>query len=294
VAEVKWIKITKNIFDDEKIKLIDTMPDRDALLVIWFKLLTLAGKTNDNGFVYIIKEMPTTDEMLATIFNRSLNTVRLALKTFAQFNMIEIDSHVNVVNWEKHQNIDGLDKIKEQSRLRQQKFKEKKKSLMLEDSKSNVMVTFGNATDIELDIDKEIEKERDKDTDIEITTLVNRKRIDPTDYLKIVDLYHSICKSLPSISKLTESRKKAIKNRLKDYTEDDIIQAFSMAQQSKFLTGDNDRNWTATFDFILKPEKFVGILEGKYSNKEKTQTDIVADKYNSDVVQNFLNGGKVF
>ena len=52
MAEVKWIKITTNIFDDEKIKLIDTMPDRDALLVVWFKLLTLAGKTNDNGFLY--------------------------------------------------------------------------------------------------------------------------------------------------------------------------------------------------------------------------------------------------
>ena len=173
MAEVKWIKITTNIFDDEKIKLIDTMPDRDTLLVIWFKLLTLAGKTNDNGFVYIIKEMPTTDEMLATIFNRPLNTVRLALQTFKQFGMIEIDNHVNVVNWEKHQNIEGLDKIKEQNRLRQAKFKEKKKNLLLENKKSNVTITFSNAIDI--DLEKDLEKEKDNIPYKEIIDFLNEK-----------------------------------------------------------------------------------------------------------------------
>lgn len=157
MAEVKWIKITTNIFDDEKIKLIDTMPDRDALLVIWFKLLTMAGKTNDSGFVYIMKEMPTTDEMLATIFNRPLNTVRMALDMFKKFGMIEINNHVNIVNWEKHQNIEGLDKIKEQNRLRQQKRREKLKEIEYRPKEDNVMSRDSNATDIELDLEKEKE-----------------------------------------------------------------------------------------------------------------------------------------
>ena len=175
MAEVKWIKITTNIFDDEKIKLIDTMPDRDALIVIWFKLLTMAGKTNDNGFLYIMKEMPTTDEMLATIFNRPLNTVRLALDMFKKFGMIEINTHVNIVNWEKHQNIEGLDKIKEQNRLRQQKFKEKQKTLILEDKKSNVTVTLSNATDIDLELDKELDKEKDIEIIKKVVAYLNEK-----------------------------------------------------------------------------------------------------------------------
>lgn len=164
MAEVKWIKITTNIFDDEKIKLIDTMPDRDALLVIWFKLLTMAGKTNDNGFLYIIKEMPTTDEMLATIFNRPLNTVRMALEMFKKFGMIEINTHVNIVNWEKHQNIEGMDKIKEQNRLRQQKFKEKQKLLSNNQEKVTLPVTDSNAIELE----KELEKEKNKTNIAEI------------------------------------------------------------------------------------------------------------------------------
>lgn len=168
MADVKWIKITTDIFDDEKIRLIDAMPDRDAILVMWFKLLTLAGKTNANGLVYIMEKVPTTDEMLATIFGRPLNTVRLALKVFSDLNMIEIKEHINIVNWEKHQNVSGLERIKEQNKIRQRKFKEKKrltKSNVTKTLPDNVTITLGNATDI--DIDKNIDIDystRDKDT----------------------------------------------------------------------------------------------------------------------------------
>lgn len=159
-ADIKWIKITTDIFDDEKIRLIEGMPERDTLVVIWFKLLTMAGRTNDNGSIYISKKMPTTDEMLATIFNRPLNTIRMALSTFESFGMIEINDHIEIVNWEKHQNIDGMEKIRKQNADRQKKFKEKKKELLSLDVKSNVTVTLDNATD--KDKDKEEDKEKDK------------------------------------------------------------------------------------------------------------------------------------
>ena len=159
-ADIKWIKITTDIFDDEKIRLIEGMPERDTLIVIWFKLLTMAGRTNDNGSIYISKKMPTTDEMLSTIFNRPLNTVRMALSTFENFGMIEVNNHIEIVNWEKHQNIDGMEKIRKQNAERQKKFKEKKKELLIENKESNVTVTFDNATD--KDKDKEEDKEKDK------------------------------------------------------------------------------------------------------------------------------------
>ena len=107
MVDVKWIKMTTNIFEDEKMKLIDVLPERDAIIVIWFKLLAMAGKTNDDGFVYVMKEMATTDEVLSTVFNRPLGTIRLALETFVKFGMIEVNHHISIVNWEKHQNIDG-------------------------------------------------------------------------------------------------------------------------------------------------------------------------------------------
>jgi len=123
MSEIKWIKITTDMFDDEKIKLIEAMPEADMILIIWIKLLTLAGKKNVNGYIFLTENIPYTDEMLATIFNRPVNTIRLALDVFKKFNMIEYDDNNNlkITNWEKHQNIEGLEKIREQNRLRVQK-----------------------------------------------------------------------------------------------------------------------------------------------------------------------------
>ena len=129
MSEVKWIKLVTGFFDDEKIKLIEAMPEADMVLVIWIKLLTLAGKKNMNGYIFLTSNIPYTDEMFSTLFDRPLNTVRLALSTFKKFGMInyEDDSIIKITNWEKHQNIEGLEKIKEQNRLRVARFREKHK-----------------------------------------------------------------------------------------------------------------------------------------------------------------------
>jgi predicted phage replisome organizer len=119
MAEVKWIKIVTDVFDDEKILMIETLPDADSIIVIWFKLLCLAGKQN-NGGVFLLGRMPYTDEMFATVFRRPINTVRLALKTFVDFGMIEIiNNTVTIPNWVKHQSLDAYEKKKERDRLYQ-------------------------------------------------------------------------------------------------------------------------------------------------------------------------------
>ena len=154
MADIKWIKIATDIFDDEKILLIEAMPDADALIVIWFKLLTLAGKQNNSGVFLINDTIPYTDEMLATIFRRPLSTVRLALDTFYKFGMIDIiENTITIPKWEKHQNIDGMDKIREQTRQRVARHREKQRLI-----ESNVTVTLSNATDKDKDKDKDKNK----------------------------------------------------------------------------------------------------------------------------------------
>lgn len=146
MSEIKWIKITTDIFDDEKIRLIDALPDHDAILVIWFKILALAGKHNRNGLLMMSDKVHYTDEMLATIFQRPLNTVRMSLGIFEQFGMIEIiDGVITLPNWEKHQNIDGMERIKKQTRNRVARHREKQKNLALGNVTGNVTVTDGNA-----------------------------------------------------------------------------------------------------------------------------------------------------
>lgn len=166
MSEIKWIKITTDIFDDEKMCLIDALPDRDAIIVIWIKLITLAGKLNTKGVLAISKNIVYTDEMLAQTFHRPLNTVRMALEVFEKFGMVEkIDGVIMLPNWEKHQNIDGMEKIKEQNRNRAARHRQKQK-LLAQNNESNVI---SNVTDnVTVTDDNAIDKELDKDIDIEI------------------------------------------------------------------------------------------------------------------------------
>lgn len=142
MEDVKWIKIVTDIFDDEKILLIESMPDADSIIVIWFKLLCLAGRQNNSGVFLLNGRIPYTDEMFATIFRRKVNTVRLALRTFEQYGMIEIiNDTVTIPNWEKHQRLDALELAREQTRKRVAKHREKQKLLADSNGKCN---EFGN------------------------------------------------------------------------------------------------------------------------------------------------------
>jgi len=180
VAEIKWIKISCDMFNDETINLVEQMPEGDAIIVIWLKLLILAGKTNDDGFVYFKKEIPYTDEMLATVFRRPLNTIRLALTTFERFGMIQLTDEKNIFisNWAKYQNIEGMERARELAKIRMRKSRAKKKQFLIETKKDDGYVTLrnSNATVTRLDIDienknknknienkeKEINKEKEK------------------------------------------------------------------------------------------------------------------------------------
>lgn len=156
--DVKWIKIVTDIFDDEKMKLIDAMPEADTIIVVWFKLLAQAGKSNSNGALMLAHKMAYTDEMLSTIFNRKLQSIRLALDTFEQLGMIERGDYIQVSNWEKHQNIEGMEKIRLQTRERVRKHREKQRDLPLVKP-----VALSNVTVTHLEEELEVELEEEKD-----------------------------------------------------------------------------------------------------------------------------------
>lgn len=163
MEEVKWIKLCTDVFDNRKIRQIESLPNGDTLIVIWFKLLTLAGVINDGGAIYFTKDIPYTDQLLSTAFNRPLATIQLALSIFQQFGMISVtDSVIQVSNWEKYQNAAGLDKIREQTRKRVARHREKQKMLPAGEGRNvtcNATVTQGNATEEDTDIEEDIENE---------------------------------------------------------------------------------------------------------------------------------------
>lgn len=129
MSKIKWIKINTDMFYDEKIRLIDALPERDIIFHVWIRLLIQAGICNQDGDIFLREGTPYTNEMLSALFLRPLESIELALNVLSDFGMIEVleDKRIRVLNWAKHQNVEGMDKVKEQSRLRMKKKRERDK-----------------------------------------------------------------------------------------------------------------------------------------------------------------------
>jgi predicted phage replisome organizer len=281
VAEVKWIKIVTDIFDDEKMLLIESMPEADSIIVIWFKLLCLAGKINNSGVLILNEKIPFTDEMLSTIFRRPLNTVRLAIRTFENFEMIEtINNVLFIPNWDKHQNLNQLEAKKKYMRTYMKKRRDNQKMIAcgeeLQECKTNSKANSkANVSKADIDIELDIEVDKDIERDIDIID------VGKINFNNILIAWNDLPGPIKPIKAITEIRKNKIKARINSLKlkEEDIITAINNIKASDFLQGKSS-NWIIEFDWLFKDDtRFSKVLEGAYANKE----NISKDNYNKNV-----------
>ncbi|MBS7578383.1 MULTISPECIES: phage replisome organizer N-terminal domain-containing protein [unclassified Enterococcus] len=169
MADVSWIKLSTGLPDNKKIKRIRKLPDGDKIILFWVFLLARAGESNQSGGLFLTETLPYSEEDLAADFDFSIELTNFALLTLEKYGMItRYDEVLFIKNWEEHQSVDSMEKLKEQNRLRQAKYREKQKKLSISNVTDNVTrngeVTVSNA----IDIDKELDKEIDIDKDIDI------------------------------------------------------------------------------------------------------------------------------
>lgn len=306
MADINWIKLRVDMFDDEKIKIIQSMPEGDAILVIWIRIIALAGKCNAKGLVLIEDEFPYSDEMLATIFNKPLATVRLALGTFEKFRMIErTEKGIYISNFEKHQNTEGMEKIREQARIRKQREREKKRALLeagntpaLPDNSSENPETLPeNVTDNVTShvtsrvTEREVTKQnKNKNKNIynissnedivetsEKTSEVPDRKSECLSYDEIMKDFHATCPDLPGIRALNDARKTKIRSLVKELDKLKIFPGvepekklhviFQAAQNSDFLSGRSGKWNGCSFDWLINKTNALKVLEGQYQNK---------------------------
>lgn len=137
MPSVKWIKITTDMFDNRKIKHLRKLPEGNNIVLIWVMLLTMAGRCNANGMIFLTENIPYTTKMLADELDFEENTIRMALQALEQLDMIIMDENrFSIVGWDEHQSAEGLEKIREQNRLRKQKQRASAKK-KLEEQKSS-------------------------------------------------------------------------------------------------------------------------------------------------------------
>lgn len=202
MADVKWIKLTTDMFDNRKIKYLRKLPEGNNIVLIWVMLLTMAGRCNASGMIFLTENIPYTTKMLADELDFEENTVILALEALTRMNMIVSDGNVlTIAGWGEHQNIEGMDKIREQNRLRKAAQREREKLLLEE---CHVTSRDGHA----LDKDK-IRKEEDKKENRDIrhkygtysNVLLSDKQMEklkaefPTDWEERIERVSEYCAS---------------------------------------------------------------------------------------------------
>ena len=175
MPDIRWIKLTTEMFDDEKIRIIESMPEADTLIVLWIRLICIAGKTNDGGNIYLTPDIPYSLEHLAAIFNRPLNTVKLAMDVFIRLQMVTLhdDGTIFLPAFEKHQNLIGMERVKATTRKRVALFREKQRLLAISEAKTETKdVTLRNVTVTQ---QKRVEKSRIDNINIQVPDFVDKE-----------------------------------------------------------------------------------------------------------------------
>lgn len=152
--DVKWIKLATGLFGDTKIKYLRQQKNGDSIALFWVGLLTLAGECNDKGMIYITPTVPYTYEGLAGGLGFPLPVVKKAIPLFVSLDMLEeSEGFLCIVNWNEHQNVDGLEKVREQNRIRKQAQRQREKEA---DSKRDENETKG-------DLSRDVSRDKSRD-----------------------------------------------------------------------------------------------------------------------------------
>ena len=241
-----WLKLKRDFFKRHDIQIIESMENGKDYLIFYLKLL--CESVDHDGGLRFSEQIPYNLEMLSTITRTNVDIVRSAVKLFTELDMMEIWDDGTFFMTQVQKMIGSA--ANNDNTIRQQRFRDRKKAEALQ-SRYEPVINSNESKKIEKELD--IDKEKD-----------NRERI---NYQQIADMYNEICISFPRLTKLSERRETAIRARLRKYTVDDFKTIFTKAEASDFLKGGNDKNWSATFDWLICDGNMAKVLDGNYDNR---------------------------
>lgn len=290
MAKVSWIKIEIEMFSNRKIKQIRKMPEGNNIVLIWVMLLTMAGRCNSNGIIFLTENIPYTTKMLADELDFEESIIQLALTVLEKFGMITRDSELlSIPGWEEHQSADELEKIRDQNRKRVAEYRERQKNkaallckkddVTLQKRYSNITVTEQNKNkdkDLELDLEKELDIEKEKKVN---DLIVSKDTICQNDIQQIITEWNKLEEfGIAPVKRMTSKREQAAKARIRQNQMEDILEAIENIRHSSFLQGQNKDGWMITFDWFLKPGNFAKVFEGNYLDKSGNKPQSYMEK----------------
>lgn len=166
--DIKWIKITTDMFDNRKVKHLRKLPQGDSLVLIWVMLLTMAGRCNAGGMIFLTENIPYTTKMLADELDYEESTVILALEAFERLGMVRNqDDFLVIAGWDEYQNIGGMDKVKEQNKIRKQNQRNREKAALSE--KTNSANEETPPLNEETDVSNVVSRDMSRDSHVTVT-----------------------------------------------------------------------------------------------------------------------------
>lgn len=210
MSDIKWVKLYTGFPDNKKIKRIRKLPDGDKVILFWVFLLARAGESNKKGGLFFTDTIPYNEEDFAVDFDFTPDVVRFSIITLEKYKMIEkYDDIIFIKNWEKYQQKDRLEKIQEQNRIRQAKYREKQQKLANSNVTLTSPVTENNAGELEQELEQDIKSSSNQDSIV-------------SDFEKLWKLYPN----KQGKAKALTAYKKAVKNGVQNKKIQDGIVAY--------------------------------------------------------------------
>lgn len=245
-----WLRLKNTYFNQLEQKKMKRQENGKDMQIIYLRMMLLS--LDKGGYIYHQGVYETLEEELAEEFSEDASIVQETIQYLSDNNMISFDEESNCFLPEALE-CTGSECYSAERMRRHRKNKA---------SQCDTSVTGRDAgvtpCDEEIEKEKEIEKEIEKE----------KEKRENIDYQLIVDMYNDTCVSFPRLTKLSDARRKAIRARLKQYSIEDFKRLFEMAEGSSFLKGQNGRDWSASFDWLIKDSNMAKVLDGNYADKK--------------------------
>lgn len=258
-------------------KIVDSDAFLDMPLSTQCLYFHLNMRADDDGFI-------GNPKRIMKITGASEDDLRLLIAK--RFVLTFEDGVIVIKHWRMHNTL-SRDRYAETS------YTDEKKMLLLKDNGS-YSLTGGNpiddtrlmersgrqtqqrrnkdATKTLSDIDKGLDIELDKDIDKDNNLIVSKDTIRQTDVRRVIEEWNKLQDvGIAPIRDIKPASKRCqmLKGRIREYGMDDLLKAMDNIRHSDFLRGENKNGWMITFDWFVKPNNFLKVLEGNYNGDRK-------------------------
>ena len=253
-----WLKLKDNFFNQKEVKKLRRIAGGDTYTIIYLKMQLLSIKKD--GIIEFEGTEKDLAEQLSYEIDEDLNNIQVTLSFLKVNNLIEEISENNFL----------LTKVpdcigKEGASAERVRRHRERKALLEKEKEQKMLQCNGEVTNSNnaviksnTEIEKEKEKEIEKDNNISKDIFIN----------KVVSEWNSI--GVSPIKLIRGTRQKMLNARIKEYSEEGVLQAINNIKHSDFLKGQNKNSWVITIDWFLKPNNFIKVYEDNYNSKKKT------------------------